>query len=135
VTVGVIAMSLNIVFSLSFSRLFQYWGLLPLGGLALANSLATALEMAALLVLMRSRLKGIQGGDLLQAFWQSLASGLAMAAAVWLWLRFSPWHAAWMLVGVGFITGGLIYGGALFALRVREIHQGWSWLSSRLIHR
>ena len=59
VLVGVAAMGLNMVFSLGFARLFAQIGWLPLGGLALANSLATALEAAALLILMRRRLGGL----------------------------------------------------------------------------
>ena len=61
VLVGVAAMSLNVVFSFLFSDLFEKVGWMPHGGLALANSLATALEMVALLVLMRRRLDGIHG--------------------------------------------------------------------------
>jgi len=53
VIVGVIAMSLNVVFSFAFAALFKQIGWMPHGGLALANSLATALETIALLVLMR----------------------------------------------------------------------------------
>ena len=37
----------------------------PHGGLALANSLATALEMVGLLLLMRRRLNGLDGGSIL----------------------------------------------------------------------
>ncbi|MBI4769781.1 MAG: murein biosynthesis integral membrane protein MurJ, partial [Chloroflexi bacterium] len=49
VAVGAVAMSLNVALSLLFARLFERAGWLPHGGLALANSLATALETAALL--------------------------------------------------------------------------------------
>ncbi len=135
VTVGIVAMSLNIVFSLAFSRLFQNWGLPPLGGLALANSFATALEMVALVVLMNRRLNGLHGREILQVTGQGAAAGLAMAAGLWLWLQMTQGQAAWLQLGLGILVGGLIYGGSLAALRVREIRLGWNWLSVRLGHR
>ena len=49
VLIGIVAMSLNVVFSLLFIALFSRLDWMPLGGLALANSLATTLEMVALL--------------------------------------------------------------------------------------
>ncbi|RLD06256.1 MAG: hypothetical protein DRI32_02875, partial [Chloroflexi bacterium] len=58
VLVGIGAMSLNIVFSIAFAALFEQIGWMPHGGLALANSLATALEMVLLMILMRKRLSG-----------------------------------------------------------------------------
>ena len=70
VVVGVIAMSLNLVFSLLFSDLFRRIGWAPHGGLALANSLATYLEAFALLFLMRRRLGGLHGRSILAGFGQ-----------------------------------------------------------------
>jgi putative peptidoglycan lipid II flippase len=73
VAVGVAAMLLNLGFSLLFSALFTGWGLPPHGGLALANSLATFLEMVGLLYLMRRRLNGL-GGGALGTWWRWPAS-------------------------------------------------------------
>ncbi|MCK5429578.1 MAG: murein biosynthesis integral membrane protein MurJ, partial [Anaerolineales bacterium] len=73
VFVGIAAMSLNVVFSYAFSALFFRIGWLPHGGLALANSLATALEMLGLLYLMRGRLNGIEGKSLLVGGFQAVA--------------------------------------------------------------
>ena len=61
VTVGVIAMGINVGLSLLFPLLFERWGWMPHGGLALANSLATGLESIALVLLMRRRMKGLNG--------------------------------------------------------------------------
>jgi putative peptidoglycan lipid II flippase len=55
VLIGILAMSLNVVFSYAFSALFTRLGWMPHGGLALANSIATTLEMAGLLILMRRK--------------------------------------------------------------------------------
>ncbi|MBE0695937.1 MAG: murein biosynthesis integral membrane protein MurJ [Anaerolineaceae bacterium] len=131
VTVGVIAMSLNIVFSLAFSRLFQWIGLPPLGGLALANSLATALEMVALLVLMQRRLKGLHGKEVLQAALTAAAAGAIMGAVIWIWLGFGQGQPNWLVLGIAILSGGLVYAGSLIALRVREIRLGWIWLTAR----
>src|SRR6185503_13141916 len=61
VVIGTIAMGLNVIFSFAFAKLFIQIGWMPHGGLALANSLATALEATALFIFMRQRLKGIEG--------------------------------------------------------------------------
>src|SRR5688572_22382342 len=60
VFIGTVAMGLNVIFSFWFSSLFTQIGWFPLGGLALANSLATALEATALFVVMRKRLHGME---------------------------------------------------------------------------
>jgi putative peptidoglycan lipid II flippase len=57
VIIGAIAMGLNVVFSILFSQLFAQIGWYPLGGLALANSFATALEAIALFIFMRKRIE------------------------------------------------------------------------------
>lgn len=132
VTVGIIAMSLNIIFSLAFSRAFQHFGLLPLGGLALANSLATGLEMAALLVLMRRRLNGLRGKEVLPAIIAGAVSGAGMAGVLWIWLQYAQGQPAWQVLGAGVGIGVLVYGGLLVALRVHEIQQVWRWLTARL---
>jgi putative peptidoglycan lipid II flippase len=131
VTIGVIAMSLNIVFSLAFSRLFQSLNLPPLGGLALANSLATALEMVALLVLMRRRLKGMHGGEVLQVALTAAAAGAIMGLVIWIWLQVSTAQPNWLVLVVGIFGGTMVYAASLIAFRVREVRLGWSWISAR----
>src|SRR4030065_2852587 len=61
VLIGSLAMGLNVLFSVLFSRWFASIGWMPHGGLALANSLATGLEAACLLILMRQKLGGVDG--------------------------------------------------------------------------
>lgn len=121
VLVGGIAMGLNVVFSFAFSALFARIGWMPVGGLALANSLATALEVTALLLIMRTRLNGINEPYLLRGGLQSLAGVLAMSAAVLLVLRFFSGYPAWLLALGGILAGGLVYTLTMFGLRVPEI--------------
>ena len=61
VLMGAVAMGLNVGLSLLFSAWFARLGWMPHGGLALANSLATGLEAACLLFLMRRQLGGLEG--------------------------------------------------------------------------
>ncbi len=80
VTVGVIAMTGNILLSFAFSHLFGRLGWMRLGGLALANSFATAVECVALLLILRKRIEGIEGRRIL-----SSALKLWAPARLWVW--------------------------------------------------
>jgi putative peptidoglycan lipid II flippase len=134
VIVGIIAMSLNIGFSLLFSAIFISWGWMPHGGLALANSLATGLEMAALLVIMRRRLNGLRGAHILNALWKGAAGCAAMAAVLIFWLNWSATLPAWIVTLVGLALGVGIYGGLLVLLKTQEIGILWKAISRRILH-
>jgi putative peptidoglycan lipid II flippase len=120
VAVGIGAMGLNIGFSFLFAVLFTRLGWMPHGGLALANSLATALEVALLFILLRRKLGGLNGRLVLQASGQALFAGVVMGLVVWLWLSWGAGLPAWLLVVGGAALGGLVYGLLMFALRVPE---------------
>lgn len=121
VIVGVIAMSLNVIFSFAFAALFRRIGWMPHGGLALANSLATALETIGLLVLMRKRLNGIEGKRIAQAVLQASIAALAMGLALIAWNGIMAGRSAWIIGGAGIAIGGLVYGVLAVLLRVEEI--------------
>ena len=132
VTVGVAAMSLNVGLSLVFYQWFARMNLPPHGGLALANTLATALEMAGLLVLMRRRLDGLQGSGILRAAGASAAAALVMGSALWLWMQWGAGMQHGLLVAGGIALSGLIYAGLLILLRVEEVRFGWKWIVGRM---
>jgi putative peptidoglycan lipid II flippase len=132
VAVGVAAMSLNLVFSLLFAAWFRRIGWAPHGGLALANSLATALEMVLLLVFMRRRLEGLEGQQLLNGAILAGLGTLVMGAALWAWLGFSAGQSFAVITLGGVLLGGICYTLSLWLLRVREIHQVWDILRSKL---
>jgi putative peptidoglycan lipid II flippase len=132
VTVGVVAMSLNVVFSFLFSDLFERVGWMPHGGLALANSLATALEMAALLVLVRRRLGGIEGTRLLQGFGSAALGTVAMSLALWFWMSQMGEAAPWVVTAGGVTIGGVVYTVVIAALRVPEVSTLFRAVRSRL---
>jgi putative peptidoglycan lipid II flippase len=132
VLVGTAAMVLNALFSFTFPAAFVAVGWLPLGGIALANSLATALEGAALLVLMHRRLHGLDGPEIAKGLGQISLASLAMALALVAWTQLSAGRNHW-LVGLGGVAiGGIIYLLGVIVLRVPEIRSLMGWVKNRL---
>lgn len=121
VIIGMIAMGLNVIFSILFSKWFGSIGLLPLGGLALANSLTTAIEAITLFIVMRKRLNGIEGNHILRGAIASLISAGAMAFSLLGLLSLGKNFSVWILVPVGVILGAMVYFGLLFILRIPEL--------------
>jgi putative peptidoglycan lipid II flippase len=120
VIITLIAMSLNVLFSVAFSALFTRLGWMPHGGLALANSLATALEMTGLTVLMRRRLNGINGRDILAGTLQAAGATLLMSLALAGWIALTGSQPAWRVALGGVAIGGVVYGPVVLALGARE---------------
>jgi putative peptidoglycan lipid II flippase len=125
VMVGIAAMTLNLVFSLLFSALFRGLGWMPHGGLALANSLATFLEMIGLLALMRRRLGGLEGRRIWTLVAQASLAALIMGAAVAGWLWFAAGRGSVVIVLGAVALGALVYATCTALLRVKEIHFAW----------
>jgi putative peptidoglycan lipid II flippase len=136
VFIGAGAMTLNVLFSYLFSYLFSQIGWMPHGGLALANTLATALEMVGLLLIMRRRLSGLAGRKILTGSLKAALSSGVMGLTLWIWL--SVWKAqpAWFVGGLGVGVGTAAYGLTTLLLRVPEAHgllkRGLSHLRHRL---
>jgi len=116
-----LAMGINIVLSLAFSWLFNQLGWAPHGGLALANSLSTALEGVALLVLMRSRLNGLSGRRLLAGLGQAALATAVMSLCVWGWMAVTPAFNPGLIVIVGVLIGGGSYFLVAWLLKVPEL--------------
>jgi putative peptidoglycan lipid II flippase len=121
VLVGVGAMGLNVLFSVAFSLWFARIGWMPLGGLALANSLATALEAALLFALMSRRMDGIHGVDIARGFAQAGVATLGMSLALVWWTQIAAGLGPLGLTLGGVLLGGLVYAGAALALKVPEL--------------
>jgi putative peptidoglycan lipid II flippase len=120
VLVGAAAMGLNVVLSLTFAGWFSRWGWMPHGGLALANSLATALECLVLLTLLRRRTGGLEGARLGPGLMAALGAALAMTVVLWGWLRLTSPAPAWVIGGGGVILGAGVYFTAALALGAPE---------------
>jgi putative peptidoglycan lipid II flippase len=131
VVVGVAAMFLNVAFSFALSGLFARVGWMPHGGLALANSLATAVEVTALFLLMRRRLHAFEGTSIGRGLAQAAAGTLVMCLVLWAWSRSG---SAALLMGLGGVTlGGLTYVLMLRILRVPELEAAYRGMRRRLL--
>jgi putative peptidoglycan lipid II flippase len=118
VVVGIGAMALNIALS------FWWVGSLQHGGLALANSTATTLEMVLLLWLLRNRIGGLDGRRLLLATGRHLVAAGAMALAVMgvlSWVQPHQPQEFWLTVLIGLPLAALVYGGSALVLRCEEL--------------
>jgi putative peptidoglycan lipid II flippase len=110
-----------VLFSILFSAWFGRIGWLPLGGLALANTLATMLEAGSLWILMRRRLGGLEGQRVLRGTSQAVLGAAAMVLALLGWLGITQEKQAWLVGGGGVLVGGLVYGIIIFFLKVPEV--------------
>lgn len=125
VMVGAVAMSLNVAFSVAFAALFARAGLPPHGGLALANSLATALEMAGLLALMHRRIGGLDARRVFRGLGQAGLAGLGMSVGIVAWLWGTGDRSVWV-VGLGGVgLGAALYALGVLGLRVPEAMEVW----------
>lgn len=122
VMVGAVAMTLSIGLSLLLPSLFTRLGWLAHGGLALAVSLATALEVLTLLVIIRKRLGGINGSEIVRAFKGALVATLGMIAALVLWLQLTNAMPNALIALGGVFVGIIVFGMGLLLMRVPEFH-------------
>ncbi len=121
VIIGSIAMGLNVVFSIAFAKVFESLGWFPHGGLALANSLATALEATALFIVMRKRLNGIEGEYIAKGAWRVTLSTLGMGVSLGLWIQFTGSQMRWLVALGGVTIGAVIFLAFGLLLKVPEI--------------
>lgn len=132
VLIGIGAMSLNVLFSLAFAGMFEWLGWRPFGGLALANSLATAIEMLALYMLMRKRLVNLEGKRIWEGLLKSTFASLLMAGILFGWLGISSSYPSWFIALGGVILGGVIYFFSAYLLKLGEINQFLFFIRQRL---
>jgi len=135
VIIGAAAMGLNVLFSLAFARLFSQLGWMPHGGLALANSLATALEASALFIFMRRRLNGLEGNYLARGFAACGLAAAGMGIGLWFWIQAAGELPRWIVTLGGVAIGGVIYGIGVILLRVPEVQILTSAIKRRLLRR
>jgi putative peptidoglycan lipid II flippase len=125
VIIGAVAMSINVVLSLILIRPLAH------GGLALANSAATILEMVGLLLVIRRGLEGLEGGRLLDSTLRTvLAAGLMGFGVSW-FAAGAHGQSVLIVGGGGIALGGLIYFVASLALGSGEVRALWQVASRR----
>ena len=121
VAIGILAMVVNLIFSLLLMRLFEQWSLPPHGGLALANSIAILLEMVIMLFLLRGPMGGLSEAGLTQSLVKMSVAALGMALALLVVMPLLPNSDAWWAGIVGIVIGGVVYFGLAFVLRLHEL--------------
>jgi putative peptidoglycan lipid II flippase len=131
VVIGIAAMGLNVVLSLALVAAFEAMGWMPHGGLALSNALATTVEMAALLGIIRRRLDGLEGrrmaGSLARIALSALLMGAAAGGLAWALSGTS----AWLVGGLSITVGIAVYAGASLLAGAPEPRAVWGMVRSR----
>jgi len=119
VLVGVTAMTLNVALSLIWI------GALGNGGLALANTTATSLEMVALLWLLSRLMGGLNGKRLAGTILRCVVAAAIMAGALWLWLNrlMGPQSPVWLVALGGLTVALLVYLAVSALLRSDELRE------------
>ncbi|MCC6299076.1 MAG: murein biosynthesis integral membrane protein MurJ [Anaerolineales bacterium] len=135
VIIGTIAMGLNVVYSILFSRWFEQIGWFPLGGLALANSFATALEAVALFIFMRRRLNGIEGKSIFNSAWRVALAALGMGVGLMAWIQLTLSQTRWLVALGGVAIGGIVYAASVVMFKVPEVRLILNSVSRRLLRR
>lgn len=115
VIIGIAAMGLNVVLSLVLR------GPLALAGLALANTVATTLEMIVLALLLSRRLGGLEWPLLLATAGKAALAAALMAMPLWWATHHLGGAPVWLLAPAGLLIGALIYLGAAALLRMPEL--------------
>lgn len=115
VSVGVGTMFLNVV--LSFLLLVP----MAQGGLALANSIATTLEMVILLWLLRRRLGGLDGRALLRTVLRIGLASAVLGIVVWGWQQAPGLTGAWPVLLVCITLGMVAYGLTAWLVGLEEL--------------
>ncbi|MBN1231308.1 MAG: murein biosynthesis integral membrane protein MurJ [Anaerolineales bacterium] len=132
VVVGVIAMSLNAVLSFILPGVFARIGWIPLGGLPLANTVATTLEMVILLVLIRRKMEGIDGRIILQGSIIALIGTVIMSAGIFFWISVSEDCSVYISSAVGIVIGLVIYFTVMIMFKVPEIRELITSVTARI---
>lgn len=133
VLVGAAAMGLNVILSLTLPIGFERVGWIPLGGLALANTIATGLEAFALVWLMRGRLKGLAYPRVRRGFVAAAAASVVLAVFLVLWRDQTRGSSVWLVGLGGAVFGAAIYWLAAYIFRAPEALALPSLLRGRVI--
>jgi len=129
VMVGLGAMLLNVLLSLLLISPMAH------GGLALANSIATTLEMTFLVLLLRRRLEGIAGQKVARGVILSGTATLILWATLRGLARRLPNTSPWALGFGGAVLGATTYGAAAYLLGMEELQMLTQLLLTRLRQR
>lgn len=97
---------LSILANILFSLILM--GPLKHGGLALANAIGSIVNFVVLLRVLRRRLGGIDGGNILRSFAKISSASFIMALAGWMMIKGDIWRESGMVIEKTGILGGVI---------------------------
>jgi putative peptidoglycan lipid II flippase len=103
-------MAVNVVLSLVLVRLFWNAGWMPHGALALANTLATFLELSVLLVLLHRKIGRFLDGEAVRSIVRTVSAAAALAAGLILWCNITNGLSVWIIGLGGIAAGAALYG-------------------------
>jgi putative peptidoglycan lipid II flippase len=132
VAVSVGGMLLNVALSLALVKLFYRLGWMPHGGLALANSLATIVEMTAMILILRRRIQGLFDRAVWLSLGRTVLASAGLACALWLWRAALPSASIWLLGLGGILLGVGVYAAASLLLGSPEARSTLQSVHSRL---
>lgn len=112
VAVSVGGMVLNVALSLWLIGVFSRYGWMPHGGLALANSLATILEMATLMLLLRRKIRRLMDRADWLSIGRTVLASSVLAVFLIVWCRMMGSASLWTLGLGGIALGAAVYGAA-----------------------
>lgn len=130
--IGILAMIVNFVGALILIRPMDH------GGLALANMIASFVNMLLLIIILHRRLGEIDGKNLLMTFLKTTVISVLFGAVVWLW---SVWLttilgtgtiSSLLILVTGFFLGALLFALIAGLLRMEEFTQTVGLLRSRI---
>ncbi len=125
VRVGIIAMVLNIVLSVILMRPLAH------GGLALANTLATTIEMLLLVWLVQRRLGGLGLQPIAASVARAAGAAACMGLLLWWWPRGWGRGTPWWTGISGVVLGASVYLAVLLAISRREARMLWGMVRRR----
>jgi len=121
VWVGAVAVGINVALSFTLPGVFGPRGWPRHAGLALANAVATLLELVLLMALVWQRMDGLEGRKVLTTIVKSVGAALTMGITLMAWQAALSGTNPLMVGGGGIVLGLGIYIGAAFLLRTQEL--------------
>ncbi len=132
VAVSIGGMVVNVGLSLLLVAAFSAAGWMPHGALALANTLATFMEMTVLIVILRGKFRTMLDRDGWLSLGRTVISSAAMAAALLLWMRLLPTDSKWILGLGGIAVGITVYATVSLAIGSQEARSTLRTLVARI---
>ena len=120
----------NIVLSLLLMPAFASAGLLPFGALALANSIATALEALALYVLLVRREPRIRSRAIAATFFKSVIAAVLMGGVIIAWLALAGSGLVATLAAMA--IGAAVYFGLSLLIKNDAVQPAFAMVARRL---